>query len=136
MLIYEIGYGGRPIEVTPTRISIRTLVMSCVDTTIFEGSEEEMIPLLSALGAYFSAVDTTSQEEMVERIIELTGGNALLVTMGSGLIMGREILRRIFLMALGIQAERLSGITDEQLVPVAELIREGHSVDEVQGLLN
>lgn len=38
----ELGFGGKILEVTPTRVVTQTTVMGCVDTSVFEGSVEEM----------------------------------------------------------------------------------------------
>lgn len=45
---YELGYGGRVIEIEPTRLVAQTRVMDTVDTVTFSGPEDEMRPLYTA----------------------------------------------------------------------------------------
>ncbi|MEK9154569.1 MAG: hypothetical protein AAB596_00645 [Patescibacteria group bacterium] len=41
----EFIWGGQIVEVSETRITVKTKVLHCLDTSIFEGSIEEMKPL-------------------------------------------------------------------------------------------
>lgn len=38
----ELAFGGHIVSIEPTRVETRTVVMGCVDQSIFEGTEEEM----------------------------------------------------------------------------------------------
>lgn len=49
----ELNYGGRIRELTPTKVVVETQVLSCLDTTYFEGPQEEMGPLV-AISYYYA----------------------------------------------------------------------------------
>jgi hypothetical protein len=51
LIKYEIGFGGRIIEVTPTRVVVTTTVLGCKDVVIFSGDAEEMRRLVLAAQA-------------------------------------------------------------------------------------
>lgn len=58
---YELGYNGDVIEISETKVVTRTQIMSCVDTTTFEGSAEEMRPLYEV-----AALSVLSRKEYME----------------------------------------------------------------------
>jgi hypothetical protein len=43
---FELKWGGRIKDVTSTTLKIETRVLNCLDTTYFEGSEDEMAGLV------------------------------------------------------------------------------------------
>ncbi len=51
---HELGFGGEVTELSETRLTIRTIVMGCVDSTTFEGTVEEMQPLFEACMAFLA----------------------------------------------------------------------------------
>lgn len=98
---YELGYGGRLVEVTPTRIVVRTRVLSKVDTVTFESTEKEMVPLLVLLRAWSEAQSRLTPEDLWEGMKGFWGGRekltALEVTLSAGLVLGncvRDELRK------------------------------------------
>lgn len=54
----ELGWGGKVTELTETRIVTVTYVLDCVDTTIFEGCAEEMLPLVKVAALHVAAHGT------------------------------------------------------------------------------
>lgn len=38
----ELAFGGQIVDITSTRVETRTVVLGCVDQSVFEGSPEEM----------------------------------------------------------------------------------------------
>ena len=46
LVVFELGFGGRIVEITPFKIITRTLYPGGVDTTTFEGRVSEMKPLI------------------------------------------------------------------------------------------
>lgn len=97
LVIYELGYGGRITELSATRAVVKTTVMNCLDTTIFEGSEEDMAPLVhvSALAAkHHGFQDERSKQEALDAVMAFTKGNPLLIKLGGDLIIGQYTVRR------------------------------------------
>ncbi|OGY62381.1 MAG: hypothetical protein A2745_00100 [Candidatus Harrisonbacteria bacterium RIFCSPHIGHO2_01_FULL_44_13] len=108
---YELGYGGRITEASPTRIVVQTRVLGhCLDTTIFEGSEEEMRPLRAATYYFLRACG----EQMTDLVFEQAftdlsrkDGTALqaIVAWAGPLIIGRHRVRVAMMLAIGITSE-------------------------------
>ena len=55
LMVFEVAYGGQVEEITPRHIRVRTNLMGCIDITRFDGSDEEMRPLVLAVYYYLSA---------------------------------------------------------------------------------
>lgn len=70
---YELGYGGYIAEISPTKLRVTTHVLSKIDNTIYEGSEEEMLPLLQF--CYLFA--TLSSDEDVGKLFDDLEGTPL-----------------------------------------------------------
>lgn len=51
-IVYELGFGGRIVEFTDAKLSVETRVLAALDTVVFEGSVEEMHPLLEAVAVF------------------------------------------------------------------------------------
>ena len=67
LLKYELGFGGKIVEITKERVKIVTHVLSCVDTTTFSGSEEDMLPLVQATLLW---AKLSSDEFVVDEILK------------------------------------------------------------------
>lgn len=96
----ELKYGGHITKLTPTEVVVETRVMACLDTTYFEGSEEEMAPLV-ALAYYYSKARSEQNGEIVEdcvsqleKLPEQIRGNAFFVVNLSPQILGSSTLKR------------------------------------------
>lgn len=131
LVVYELGYGAIVTEVTKTRVTVVTRIMGCVDTTIFEGVEDEMTLLVEA--ASIAIVSNPMQAESplhdiaVDSIMVATGGNPLLIKMGHGMIAGRISIRAILMVMMGFaaieQAPSLKDISVEDQLAIMMLVR-------------
>lgn len=48
LIVYEFGYGGHTTELKETRVVVETEILGRMDKAIFEGSAEEILPLVIA----------------------------------------------------------------------------------------
>lgn len=101
----ELAFGCSVVGLTQTRIETVTHVMSCVDTTIVEGTEEEMSLLVEATCLYLESqgpqqVDRYT-DAIVTKVMALTKGVPLLVTIGAEMIVGTSHATRALLTMLG-----------------------------------
>ncbi|OPZ89454.1 MAG: hypothetical protein BWY75_01149 [bacterium ADurb.Bin425] len=110
MVEAELAFGGNITEATGTRITIVTRVFSCVDTSVFEGSLEEMQPLNQAVYYYLQACER--QDEVMQGILaDLArlpngqGGSPLIISMAAPMLIGQNRLCRSSMLALGITDE-------------------------------
>lgn len=91
LVAHELGWSGRVTDISPTRIVVETQVMSCLDTTIIEGSEEDMELLVEACVMYLEVLKSASSDyndALNSKVMAITKGKPLLIAMGAGLIMG------------------------------------------------
>lgn len=128
---FEIGYGGRITELEKTKISVRTSVMNCVDTTTFQGDEEDMAPLYMA--AAMDALITNCKMEQnngnpfsdkdVSRLMDITGGNPLLLKMGAGMILGGGQTKAIYVAMCNptneVEVKHLASKNNDELYSLA-----------------
>jgi hypothetical protein len=73
LLEFELGFGGTVGFLSMTRVTTRTRIFDKIDTTIFEGSEEDMRPLLKCL-LYFFKLNSKHKkydETVMQRINEI-----------------------------------------------------------------
>jgi hypothetical protein len=96
--------------VTPTKIVVFTQVMAARDTVTFEGSEEEMKILLA--GAFLHSRTSRDCDDLANQVLNITKGNALLVTASvgmfcGGVLGGKTRLRLCMLGAIGIDDQEL-----------------------------
>lgn len=128
---YELGWGGRIVNVGNTRLQVETWIFSCVDTSIWEGSAEEMKPLLE-LAYLYDLAAAEHQDQLIQRAVEqshVLNGNALLITMAAPLIMGANRLKVAVMLACGVQEKTdiEAGLQAKigDLVAAAELAKVG-----------
>lgn len=133
LLVGEIAYGGYVKEATETKLVIETNVFACRDLTVFEGPKEEMLELHKAMALCHKYA--LSLDEQAEFVVRETHGLPLLVVHAGPLLVGRMVLLRVFAHMLGVPVDKLGSIRLEDVLPVAQLLREGHSIQDVQGLL-
>lgn len=50
LIEFEWEFGGKTVFVSKTAVMVVTMVMGCKDSTLIEGTEEEMAPFLTAVG--------------------------------------------------------------------------------------
>lgn len=129
----ELGFGGDITEATGTRLTVVTRVLACIDTTVFEGSEQDMRMLNEAAYYYLKACqkkDTVIDGVLADlaRIPNGKGGVPLIINMAAPMLIGRNRLALATMMALGITAESdievgmSLGVND--LVAVYQLMQE------------
>jgi hypothetical protein len=109
LVIHEIGFGGKITFAEKDRVVIKTQVLGCQDTSTFEGTPEEMEVLLeaAALADFFNPWrDKAVTDTLVNRILDVTQGNPLMIKLGAGMIEGQSTARKVLFGLLG----------DEQLI--------------------
>jgi hypothetical protein len=134
---YELGYGGRVTALSDEGMTVRTRVMSKIDTVYvkFETPEEKDM-MACALYHWYKASDEVMKDDtMLSKAFELTGGNPFLVANGLPLVLNQEKVKRTLLLALGLADKpeivvRLKTLRDEDIVAVSELLREGASWED------
>lgn len=112
LLIYEIGYGGSVIDITPTKVVVRTYVMACVDVTQYEGAEKDMEPLVAIAIAAARLQKEPLSDSVIDQVMQFTGGKPLIVMLGAGLITGMSRVRQIMLEAAGVPVENIQQWAD------------------------
>ncbi len=103
----ELAFGGDVTEATGTRLTVVTRVLRCVDTTIFEGSLEDMAVLNQTVYFYLQAAqekDLVIEGVLADlaRIPDGKGGVPLIITMAAPMLIGRNRLALATMRALGI----------------------------------
>lgn len=83
LLQYELGYGGRVVGVSETKVVVETRILRAVDVVTFEGPESEVLYLLKGFQAYYTLRELTF-DEGVNRTLESTKGVPLFVTAFGG----------------------------------------------------
>ena len=106
LIWYELGYGGKIKELTPTKIVIFTRVLAAQDTVTFEGNEKEMKILLA--GVFYHSRTSPNLVQIAEKVIQITKGNALLTSHSAimftgGVLGGGKRLRACIMAALEIE---------------------------------
>lgn len=107
LVIYELGFGGVVTKLSKTCIEVRTLVMACIDTTIFEGPEEEMALLVEA--AAISLVTNPLADDAppaytdaaMASVMSQTKGNVSLLTMAGPMILGSISIKSLMIIMIG-----------------------------------
>jgi hypothetical protein len=136
VLKYELGYGATVQSISEAHVRFRTPIFGKTDYThVTFDSDEEMKLMFTMLRYWFEAVDSIDMDAFAEEIIRVTGGNAFLVVHGGNLLLGEKRVRRTLLLCVGLAdkpevVERLKGKSEEDIVAVAELVREGNTWEE------
>jgi len=112
MIYSELGFGGEIIEVSETRMVTETEIFSCIDTVVFEGSAEEMLPLLQTGYFYEQAGQGSVKDEVLnmtvenwEKLPDNVKGKPIFVTTLGVWALARNRLKAAVLLALGITDE-------------------------------
>lgn len=128
---YELGYGGRAIEVEPARVVVQTRVMDTVDTVTFSGPEDEMRPLYT-VAALHSLVLRQQREAIVQNAADQSvqlNLSPLLLSMSAGFLTGIPSTKAAVLTFLQVPVDWLTDLAPtslEDLCAVAEVfITEG-----------
>lgn len=131
---FELGYGGHIVRVDQERMSVSTatVIFNCRDmTTVTCKTKEEFITLLQACHAHHEVFGIKTPEDLDRAskvVLDITKGNALMVTHFSGPLMGgvlthKKTLNRIIasfgMVAAGMEekevVELLSASSDDEI---------------------
>jgi hypothetical protein len=136
MLEVELGWGAKVTEVTPTRISLLTHVLNCIDYSTFEGPAEEMEPLyllvvtLCHSDQQFKGVIVDQAWATMQRVCGQDAGKPLFVKMMAGLALGGARIRAAVMLSAGftneadVQLGLESRVSLKDLAAVADLARQ------------
>lgn len=133
---FELGYGGQVInidfEASKSLVTVETFVMNCRDVTEFQGSSSDMAPLVHIASAHARLMATKYKSKMLEEVVahvmEVTGGNPLLIKLGAGIIQGEVTLRYLMAALAGFDedtTDRLSKMRVEDIAAVVTLVHQG-----------
>lgn len=142
LLQYEIGFGGDVISVEATKVCVRTLIMSRVDTTTFQGSEDDM-RLLVELAVLQKGVTPVALDRI--KHLDLSGVAACLRFLHGTLRAKALILIRIGAIEAAdfsidssipqyLLRDKLHDLSFPDLVAVMELVVSGVAFDEAVSL--
>ncbi len=131
----ELGWGGQIVDVDENHIKVQTRVLNCLDTSIFEGSAEEMKPLFEFAYFYMETREKYSNlivDETVDYIQCLPneiGGVPLFLSILTPFLIGGNRLKVAVMLACGMRDEKdikagLSAKIDD-LVAAVQLSKEG-----------
>lgn len=145
-LLFEIGYGGRITGLSNTSVTVTTFVMSCKDTMILSGTEDEMRLLVEAAchSMMVDPIGDETPEEYKDKVMSLavkvTNGNPLMLKLGGGLILGGFSLKAILISMIGVASQEyvqeLMKYQNKDLFVCMELVRiDGVPIEEALDLL-
>lgn len=142
ILKYELGFGGHVAGLTPQGMQVRTNVLGKVDTThVTFDSKEEYELMATMLYHWYKASDSVEKDNaLIDRFLEVTKGNPFMVVHGAPIILGESKVRRTLLGCLGLAGKpevlaKLKGRDGEDVVALAELVREGNTWEEALALV-
>lgn len=146
LMLYEVGYGGEVTRVTKSRIDVRTQVLNCVDHVTFDGSEEEMRPLLLAIYYFLYLIDRREMAETsFQQLQQMCGGSgqiSLLLASLDPIFTTMKPAKISMLIALEIwdeaELQAVMKLPNEDLQPVLELRQENPaaSIQEILSLVH
>jgi hypothetical protein len=124
----ELAFGGQLTTLTPTNITVVTRVMSCIDTTTFEGSVDEMQLLVEAAAVYTSLTDPKHESlhnTIVDAVMAVTKGVPLMIHLGADMIRGKALTKLTVIMLLGPDVDVQAALTlsFKDLCAVLTLVR-------------
>lgn len=106
MIDTEIGFGGQFITIEENEVAIQTHVLGKRDISIYKPVDQSNAPIFqkflecaviaTAIKNQQMQEGTPLHEQMIDRVMEVTKGNPLMIKMGSGVISGAPVARRIY----------------------------------------
>lgn len=130
----ELGFGGSLTQISRTQLTTRVNILNCVDTTVFQGAEWDMMPLV-----HFSLLtsglvkEAFSDEGVIDALVEQCKGNAFLLTQATPVFVGKAAMKAALLKLLELPAiAKESSLED--LVVGYHLLFEGCKREQVQQL--
>lgn len=152
ILKYELGYGGKVMGVSPTKLQVFTQVLSARDLVTVTGDYKDMDVVIKAVAYHLQSQPTVSETyDTLTKTIGPVAGTALYVTacariLTGGAFGGGSRLRAIAIAAVGVEdikiallLMRLSGPIyredDDDFLAALELIYDGVAASEVGALV-
>jgi hypothetical protein len=143
LLLYEFGFGGQIVDLQETKVVVRTRVMNCIDTTTIEWNKEQGAIILDIIAVYVAFLEGTKEgpvhDILVEKVMKATGGKALMVKLGAGIIMGELPVKATMLHLIGSKEhnDQLKKLSLKNLFPIFDLVYlEKQDINEVMGLVS
>lgn len=137
VLKYELGYGATVAYMDEQKVTFRTLVLGKVNhvQVEFESDEERKLMFTMLFHWYEVSDEVNNDDELMKRFFETTGGVPFFVVHALPVIIGGEKVLRTLLACMGLAdkpevVEKLKGVKEEDIVVVAELVREGSTWEE------
>ena len=123
--LYELGFGGTVTDVNETKITTVTHVMGCEDTTIFEGSPEDIRHFAELAYVHLKVIEQEDQSQMFAELLRFSGGNPRVLTMGAELLVGQSRIVKTLVAGIGTPetVARLLKLKKEDLMEVYSLVR-------------
>lgn len=110
LVVWELGYSGFVTDISPTKVVVETHIFSCKDTTILEGSEEEM-QLIVRVAVYHSLLmsNEKNRSTLIDRTADFLGtlpkeigGLPLYISIVAPMLIGGSSASIALLLAVGI----------------------------------
>jgi hypothetical protein len=141
LLEFELGFGGAIKEITTTRLVTVTRIFNCLDTTVFEGSEEDMLPLLAVAYAWVGLDHEGAVDTAIEILQASVGLRAFYVTNALPLMVGQTKLQMIANAMAPFQPPddlrpELRKLPIEDLFAIYELLEKGANYDDLRPLIS
>lgn len=136
LVVYELGFGGRVIDVRPDYLRVETRVFDTVDHTNFEGKSNDMLLLLEAarnmtqVAAVQFVPGSEPHKRLMNTIQKFTHGNPLLLSLGGGIIAGGTRIKSSLLAMIPqlhnnspMLINKLANLSAKDLVALVAMIR-------------
>lgn len=140
LLMNELSFNGMVTEITKTSVTIVTRVLNCVDTTVYSGEEDDMLPLLAVIHAWYSVDHDGAVNEAIDHLKETVGLRAFYVTHALPLMVGQNKLDRILNTLIPPHLPEdmrlaIFKLSPDDRIAVYELVDQGISYDQIRQLL-
>jgi len=104
----ELAWGATIMVCEPTRIETKTIVLHCVDTTVLEGTIEEMESLYEICIYYLAGCqhDEIAMESAFNKLSQINNGEGVLplhLAMAGGKLVGENRIKIALLLGCGIK---------------------------------
>jgi hypothetical protein len=141
---YQFGYGGyiENLDVAGggAHITVHTPILGHYDIVTYMGSQTEMELLLQACYVYQELrrlVGTSPHKSVIARLAE-AGGNTLIQTQLTPVLVGQGFARGVLLALLGEEQEphreAIDRLSEDELATVAVLVHEGEPLADALAL--
>ena len=135
IMVLEFTYGGSVTHLSPTKVVIETSLIGLVDTSVFEGSEEEMAFIAKTAACYVGLWDNEGSRKILlgkaidslEVLSREVSGSPLYLKMMRPFLAGMPSASAALLLAVGAtdtDVDSLGTISSRDLAAVVSLHRE------------